>query len=158
MRKNEQLPVCTSLVAAKRLIDAVDLNPTINRLVGVHKWPRQHALEASRQYRNYLFLKKKYGEDHPLPPSHDIDEVWHAHILHTEDYYDFCKQLFGSFLHHHPHHGKDNSMKDDDIAQLFKKTEELYYAEFNEFIRAIRPISFKTRIRRFLKELSTNHV
>jgi hypothetical protein len=150
-------PSVTDLHAAKKLIDSVDLNPTIERLVKVHNWPRKEAIEASKQYRNYLFLKKKYGDSHPLPPSHDIDEAWHAHILHTEDYYNFCKQVFGEFLHHHPHHGKDNSITDDDIAKMFEKTQEFYYTEFGEYIRAIRPIPIKMRVQRFLKELKANN-
>ncbi len=31
-----------------------------------------------------------------------IDEVWHIFVLHTSDYYDFCKEYFGTFVHHNP--------------------------------------------------------
>jgi hypothetical protein len=143
---------------SKKLIDALDLTATIERLVKVHNWTRNQATEASKQYRNYLFLKKKYGDDYPLPPSYDIDDVWHAHILHTEDYYNFCKQVFGEFLHHHPHHGKDNSITDTDIEKLFEKTQELYYLEFQEPICNIRPVPLKVKFQKFLKELRTVNV
>jgi hypothetical protein len=149
----------TELMAARKLIDAVDLNPTIHRLMTVHHWKKKQALEAVKQYRNYLFLRKKYDHQYvsdiyALPPSYDIDEVWHAHILHTEDYYDFCKQAFGHFLHHHPHHGKDNTLTDSDIEQAFEgQTQKLYYAEFGEHIEAIRPLPFKVTLKRLWKLL-----
>lgn len=31
-----------------------------------------------------------------------IDELWHAFVLHTEDYAQFCDQYFGFFVHHFP--------------------------------------------------------
>lgn len=114
------------------------------------KW----ALKASQQYRNYLFLKIKYGRSYALPPSLDIDEVWHAHILHTEEYYEFCQRAFGFFLHHHPHHGKNNSISDQEIAEDFEKTQELYHTEFGEYIYAIKPIPFKIRVKRCLQDLA----
>ncbi len=138
----------------KKLINAVDLSSTINRLVKVHHWKNSLALKAVQQYRNYLFLKKKYGKTYSLPPSYDIDEVWHAHILHTEDYYTFCKEVFGDFLHHHPHHGKNNSITDQEIAEGFKKTQELYYTEFGEYIYAVKPIPFKIRLKRLFMNSS----
>ena len=37
-----------------------------------------------------------------LAPSNVIDGIWHAHILHTKLYADFCSRLQGSFIHHEP--------------------------------------------------------
>lgn len=31
-----------------------------------------------------------------------LDEYWHAFILHTRDYADFCEVHFGCFVHHSP--------------------------------------------------------
>jgi len=31
-----------------------------------------------------------------------IDEVWHAFILHTREYAEFCQSIFGRFVHHAP--------------------------------------------------------
>ena len=31
-----------------------------------------------------------------------IDDMWHAFILHTRDYADFCTHYFGQFIHHDP--------------------------------------------------------
>lgn len=37
-----------------------------------------------------------------LLPSDPVDEFWHAHILHTEQYAAFCERNFGYFVHHRP--------------------------------------------------------
>lgn len=37
-----------------------------------------------------------------LGPSRLVDIGWHAFILHTVDYADFCKQAAGAFVHHVP--------------------------------------------------------
>ncbi len=29
-----------------------------------------------------------------------LDEMWHAFILHTRDYYEFSSKFYGSYLHH----------------------------------------------------------
>ncbi len=137
------------LVVIKKSIDTVDLNSTINRLIEIHNWKEKWAFKAVQQYRNYLFLKIKYGNSHILPPSLDIDEVWHAHILHTEEYYEFCHRVFGFFLHHHPHHGKDNNLTDLDITKIFEhETQRLYYLEFGDYIEAVRPLPIKIIIQR----------
>lgn len=36
------------------------------------------------------------------PPSNDLDEVWHQHILYTRKYAEDCKRFIGFFLHHEP--------------------------------------------------------
>lgn len=35
-------------------------------------------------------------------PSEMIDKAWHAHILNTPMYFNFCKTIFGRYLHHLP--------------------------------------------------------
>lgn len=35
-------------------------------------------------------------------PSKAVDALWHALILDTQRYADFCQRAFGKMLHHHP--------------------------------------------------------
>jgi hypothetical protein len=39
--------------------------------------------------------------------SPEVDEVWHAFILFTKDYADFCRSVFGEFIHHVPRTSRD---------------------------------------------------
>lgn len=34
--------------------------------------------------------------------SDTVDPFWHVHILHTEEYIDFCNRLIDGYLHHDP--------------------------------------------------------
>lgn len=38
----------------------------------------------------------------PLAPSKAVDHGWHAFILHTREYAEFCDRLAGRFVHHAP--------------------------------------------------------
>jgi len=139
----EAPPNFISLEEARGLIYSVDLSLTIDRLVHIEKWNRSEAAEVSKQYRNYLFLRKKYPERN-LPPSKEVDEVWHAHVLHTQDYREFCKKAFaneeGQYLDHHPHVVKAGSV--ERLERLFEQTQALYYKEFGEYLYQIIGKSF----------------
>jgi len=145
----------TELHKAKQLIDSVDLSQVIERLVLIDKWKRKDAIAACAQYRNYLYLKKKYGHEYELPPSWDIDEAWHAHILHTEDYVNFCDQAFGHYLHHHPH-SKQGTLSTKQLTELFEtQTQKLYKKEFGEYLYAVQRMPLHKKAKAIIKKLVT---
>ncbi|SNT58193.1 hypothetical protein SAMN05443665_10491 [Actinomadura meyerae] len=37
-----------------------------------------------------------------LAPSKSVDVGWHAFVLHTREYADFCQRIAGRFIHHAP--------------------------------------------------------
>jgi hypothetical protein len=49
-----------------------------------------------------------------LAPSEHVDIGWHAFLMYTREYTEFCGRVAGRFIHHHPedgcdHHGDDGS-------------------------------------------------
>ncbi|MEV0071354.1 hypothetical protein [Amycolatopsis sp. NPDC050768] len=48
------------------------------------------------------FLAACARPEAPLSPSSTIDIGWHAFILYTKEYADFCDGIAGHFLHHDP--------------------------------------------------------
>ncbi|MFI9718476.1 glycine-rich domain-containing protein [Streptomyces sp. NPDC052396] len=48
------------------------------------------------------FLAASAATDKPLSPSPLVDDFWHAFVLRTKDYADFCQAAFGKFVHHQP--------------------------------------------------------
>nr|WP_206303054.1 hypothetical protein [Streptomyces sp. S10(2018)] len=48
------------------------------------------------------FLGACAAERRPLRPSGMVDVGWHAFILHTADYAEFCERIAGRFIHHEP--------------------------------------------------------
>ncbi|MFJ4585340.1 glycine-rich domain-containing protein [Streptomyces echinatus] len=48
------------------------------------------------------FLAACDYSDKPLSPSPLVDDFWHAFLLHTKAYREFCEEKFGRFLDHQP--------------------------------------------------------
>jgi len=120
----------------KKMIADLDLTSVLQRLIKIDKWNKEEAIVAIKQYRNFLYLKYKFPQQ-ILPPSYEIDEVWHAHILHTKDYCHVCHLLYGKFLHHYPQ-SVEQSHEKVKMQQLFDITQELYYQEFGTYIYAVK--------------------
>lgn len=52
--------------------------------------------------RDYFILCAQARGRFVSMPSQVADDAWHAFILHTRYYRDFCTKAFGRFLHHTP--------------------------------------------------------
>jgi hypothetical protein len=68
---------------------------------------RQHG--TSHDYANRIiqqalgFLRAcALNPDAHLSPSPDVDKGWHAFMLRTRAYADFCEKVAGRFIHHAP--------------------------------------------------------
>ena len=124
-----------SLDEAKEHINNLDLTCVINRMsADPHKtgWVRKEAVICCRMYKNYLFLLKKYPSK-VIPPSKQIDEFWHQHILFTRRYHEDSIKIFGKYLHHQPGEGTRESIKY--FRKLFDEvTQELYFSEYGEYL------------------------
>ncbi|MFJ6519216.1 glycine-rich domain-containing protein [Streptomyces filamentosus] len=48
------------------------------------------------------FLIAGTTTDAPLSPSEHVDRGWHAFLLRTRAYQEFCDRHAGRFIHHHP--------------------------------------------------------
>jgi hypothetical protein len=92
-------------VAVRRIV-AHDLGTVRRRLLDREILGVSVVDEALREYRRYVVLARlsaPLGLGEPLGMfSPEVDEVWHAHLLHTHDYAAFCDEVFGGFLHHEP--------------------------------------------------------
>jgi hypothetical protein len=50
------------------------------------------------EFVKFLILSTKIGGG-KLPVSQDIDELWHAYIIETQEYASLCERI-GAFIHH----------------------------------------------------------
>jgi hypothetical protein len=103
-------------------------------------WQRQDVLDAVERYRKYLFILVKYQNDYPtIPPTYEIDEIWHNHILETKRYQQDCEALFGHYLHHYPYYGLDNpahlGVDFKTMHKGFQLTKTLFLVEFQEVLQ-----------------------
>ncbi|EGF27904.1 TIGR04222 domain-containing membrane protein [Rhodopirellula baltica] len=74
------------------------------RLARENDWSIQHARRCIDEYRRFLYLAATAG--HSVTPSDAVDQVWHQHLVYTENYWvDLCQDVLPSPLHHGPTKG-----------------------------------------------------
>lgn len=62
----------------------------------------QHAEQLLKEYQRFLVLIKLHPNQRIGMYSDSVDKLWHAHILSTSLYADYCERHHGHFLHHSP--------------------------------------------------------
>lgn len=83
------------------ILPGFDLTHVSARVAKEHPdWSSDRLETAVLQYREFMVLAKMTRT--ALVPTPDADEVWHAHILHTQAYARDCKKFVGRFVHHSP--------------------------------------------------------
>jgi len=68
--------------------------------------------ELEHKYLRFLMICKSEPKA-KLQPDKDVDQYWHAHILHTRKYAEDCERYFGYFLHHVPNDANGCYCNDD---------------------------------------------
>lgn len=87
--------------------------------------------ELEFETRRFLRMSVKTGE--PVVPSVMVDEYWHALILDTRTYKDFCQKAFGVFVEHANERPRSTSDAVSAHAIAYASTLDLYYLEFGEW-------------------------
>src|ERR1700754_2493607 len=84
-------------------------------------WTPVQAESAVKRYRQWLWLNSAYPDEN-IPPSQEIDAVWHTHILDTRKYAKDCEMLFGHFLHHNPFSGWESDAAEAQHQENFRRS------------------------------------
>ncbi len=141
----------------KQQLDQTSFENLIEHLVQVEKWQSTQAQKACDQYRNFLFIKRKYGEQYDIPPSADIDEVWNTHILFTKQYTAFTTGIFGHYLNHHTAHSPSAVEARKILRENFiNTTQSLYFKEFGTYLYCIRRYPVLTELKRIMHKYFFN--
>ncbi len=61
--------------------------------------------------------------------SKHVDPFWHAHIIHTEEYIDFCESVFEQYIQHEPLDEADKAQVAH-VAGLYDYTMKIYHQLF----------------------------
>jgi hypothetical protein len=89
------------MITDTEIIDP-DLSRVITRVREKHpEWHEKRLQAAVEEYKKFLYLCKIHPGVKISAPL-DVDEVWHVHILDTQNYDRDCNSYFGYFLHHDP--------------------------------------------------------
>jgi hypothetical protein len=72
-----------------------------DRVATVDGHDQDTAERIIEQALTFLLACARYPDGH-LSPSEKVDVGWHAFILHTAEYAEFCERVAGRFIHHRP--------------------------------------------------------
>jgi hypothetical protein len=115
-------------------IDEHDFTPIVNKVRydlrqqgrnPSEKW-LQHGILALKQY--YAIAVIDGLNMHAV--SDIVDIFWHAHILHTKDYFAFCDKVVGGYMHHDPLN-HDDEHEVSRVDHLYRFTMRSYSRVFN---------------------------
>lgn len=85
-----------SLEEFKSRLNKLDLDPIITKLMDNEEgegWTLEYADDRCADYKRFLLLSFMFPS-HDFVPTHDIDCVWHRHVMDTEKYNSDCEMLF----------------------------------------------------------------
>src|SRR5438034_8143694 len=99
---------------AKRHINNLDLRSVREKSIDELGWSSSKAEDIELDYRRFLYALAHTERDELIsPPSQEVDEFWHQHILDTQKYLQDCKSVFGYYMHHTPSLTADEQAKAD---------------------------------------------
>lgn len=99
------------------------------KLARENHWSPAYALRVIHEYRRFVLLA--VTADHPVSPSHAVDQAWHLHLTYTRSYWKgLCRDVLGRPLHHEPSRGgPEESAK---FTEWYARTLASYRATFAE--------------------------
>lgn len=83
-------------------IDNFDYSPIRMRLHDKLSWTIKQIAEVEFETKKFFALTALTHGEYDFSISPECDEFWHALILHTNLYREFCNGAFGHFLDHLP--------------------------------------------------------
>jgi hypothetical protein len=110
---------------AKRHIEKLDLGPVRAKAVEKLGWSQDQAARVEGDYKRFLYALAHRREGEILsPPSQEVDEFWHQHILNTKKYREDCQTVFGHYVDHTPGLDAERQRKADERRRQV-------YAQYN---------------------------
>ena len=112
------------------LVVSVDFEPVKNRLlVDFPNHTKQELDEMEIEVKRFLALALfEPNPGHRIVVSEKIDALWHYFILHTQEYRNFCQEVYGSYLNHVP----ILPHKKKELGADYAKTRKLYAVYFGK--------------------------
>lgn len=95
------IKIKTPVIASWIDVAGYENKAVINRMVVEDGYSESEAVGLFEDLKKFLFLAGT-NPDGQLAPTKCVDDAWHAFVLHTRDYMEFCNKHFGLFIHHVP--------------------------------------------------------
>src|SRR6476619_780971 len=99
---------------ARQHIRNLDLGSVREKVVEKLGWSPERAQQVEGDYKRFLYaLAHRHKDDILSPPTQEVDEFWHQHILDTRKCREDCDIVFGHYVDHTPGLSAENQRKAD---------------------------------------------
>lgn len=101
----------------------------LKRLCREQNWTNSFARRVIQEYKRFVLLAA--SSETQVSPSEAIDQVWHLHLLYTQEYWgNFCKNVLEKDLHHFPALGGEGEKTrlDESYAETIARYQEVFGA------------------------------
>ncbi len=120
-------------------MQAFSFGDIVERCKKEHGYSDEDMLLLERELKRYLYLC--VASDPSLDMySRDVDNLWHAFILHTPEYHKFCQEFAGRYIHHIPTRERDIPQSDEQRVAAFKKYRDFIVCYEQAFGGEIDPV------------------
>ena len=101
-------------------------NPdVVERIAREHQMDMAQAESIFRDTLRFLYLAGATDAKH-IAPTKNIDIGWHAFLMYTRDYAQFCEANFGKFIHHAPRRRGDAPATVNSLAITFELARRVF--------------------------------
>ena len=96
----------------------LDLEAINGKAMEEQSWSANYTARVADEYARFLYITLFH--DTIGVPSHDVDVIWHLHILDTVKYMKDCRTIFNMpYLHHRPSYTDDERVALKEPADKF---------------------------------------
>lgn len=93
---------------------------------------------AEARYKKWLYLRRIHPGE-LMPPTKDIDMMWHYHLLDTHSYFRSTAAGLGYFLHHYPYFGRRGKADKAKLMTAFENTKRRWKDEYGSELDGALP-------------------
>lgn len=132
--------VCTSKCSGKDCVSRLLADPKRVALEDVMKYENRDvvarickelgvtpevATGIFEDVKRFLYLAGQ-NVTHDMIPTPTIDEGWHAFIMFTQDYREFCQEYFGAFVDHTAHRVNEPRCPREDLIPTIDTMHQIF--------------------------------
>jgi hypothetical protein len=127
--KYHAMPTPAEIAREKLLLaEACDLSNVRARFCKLYDVTADEALACERELTRYFILGVAFPDSDHGMYGRFVDEFWHTFLVFTMDYVDFCRDVFGRYVHHVPISDEDRGSSD--VAAPWGRAPESTFADF----------------------------
>ena len=116
----------------KQHIRKLDLSSVRAKLMEKMGWSSDRVSLVEDNYKRFLYALGQIHEGEMIsPPSDDVDEFWHQHILDTRKYREDCENLFGRYIDHTPQLTPEEQLQADARRQQIYRDRKIDDTSFD---------------------------